>query len=148
MVKVIKISLVILKHRRNRVFSTLAVGTVITGLVVSGTPGRAAAATTSSDIYVDNAPPYCNGSPSTDPGKGTAADPFCTIGAATAIVQPGQTVMVEEGDLKGVSYPGQQTISVSGTASEPITFDGSNGGASASVDDFLRVGRVGVDQHH
>jgi hypothetical protein len=45
-----------------------------------------------------------------------AAQPFCTIQAAVAVVNPGQTVYVERG-----SYGGEVDITRSGTASAPIT---------------------------
>ncbi len=83
------------------------------------TPGarpKAAAATTaaggSTDLYVNNAA----GSGCSDTGSGTQAQPFCTIAAAAAVVQPGQTVIVEPGEYDST------TISVSGTAADPITF--------------------------
>lgn len=48
---------------------------------------------------------------------GSEGRPFCTIGAAAAVVEPGQTVLVEAG-----SYPESVTITRSGTADAPITF--------------------------
>jgi hypothetical protein len=47
-------------------------------------------AITPADLYVDQA--RC-----TSPGTGTSADPFCTIAAAAAVVQAGQTVYIEAG---------------------------------------------------
>jgi hypothetical protein len=77
---------------------------------------KAAAATAatagSTDLYVNDA----SGSGCSDTGSGTQAQPFCTIAAAAAVVQPGQTVIVEPGEYDPT------TISVSGTASDPITF--------------------------
>ncbi|MEW2564951.1 right-handed parallel beta-helix repeat-containing protein [Streptomyces griseorubiginosus] len=49
--------------------------------------------------------------------SGSQGRPFCTIGAAAAVVVPGQTVLVEAG-----SYPESVTITRSGTADAPITF--------------------------
>jgi hypothetical protein len=64
------------------------------------------------DLYVNDA----SGSGCSDTGSGTQAQPFCTIAAAAAVVQPGQTVIVEPGAYDST------TISVSGTAADPITF--------------------------
>ncbi|MFC1439234.1 right-handed parallel beta-helix repeat-containing protein [Streptacidiphilus sp. N1-10] len=52
-------------------------------------------------------------------GLGSATVPFCTISAAAAVVEPGQTVMVEPGQ-----YNESVTITRSGTADAPITFQG------------------------
>jgi hypothetical protein len=84
-------------------------------LAPAGRPALAAvtaATADSTDLYVDNA----SGSGCSDSGSGTQTQPFCTIAAAAAVVQPGQTVMVEPGEYDPT------TISVSGTASAPITF--------------------------
>lgn len=75
-------------------------------------PAGAAAPTS---LYVDNGP----GTNCSDSGPGSAAAPFCTISAAAAVVQPGQTVNVGQGD-----FPQQVDISARGTASAPITFVG------------------------
>ena len=68
------------------------------------------------DLYVDSqkadAASVCS-----DSGPGGESEPFCTIAEAASAVQPGQTVVVEPGDYTGT------TISVSGTAQAPITFD-------------------------
>jgi hypothetical protein len=85
--------------------------------------GSAAAATTPGDtLYVNNAAP----GPCSDsfPGGGTPAQPFCTVGAASKAAKPGQTVIIEPG-----LYP-PDTISASGTASQPITFLGARDGTS------------------
>jgi len=69
------------------------------------------------DLYVDN-DEVDGKADCSDSGPGSASEPFCTITEAASVVQPGQTVVVE---------PGQEyaptTISVSGTAQAPITFD-------------------------
>jgi hypothetical protein len=71
---------------------------------------------TGTDLYVDNqkvnAASVCS-----DSGPGSESEPFCTIAKAASVVNPGQTVVVEPGDYTGT------TISVSGTAQAPITFD-------------------------
>jgi PKD domain len=78
-----------------------------------------ASASTSTNLYVDNA----STANCSDSGSGTETQPFCTIAAAAAAVQPGQTVVVEPGDYAGA------TISVSGTASSPITFSAADDSA-------------------
>jgi PKD domain len=80
---------------------------------VSGGPAQADSPTAST-IYVDNA----SGSGCTDSGSGTYYVPFCTVQAAAAVVQPGQTVAITMG-----TYTGQVTLTHSGTAAAPITFD-------------------------
>ncbi|WP_167667287.1 right-handed parallel beta-helix repeat-containing protein [Micromonospora narathiwatensis] len=52
-----------------------------------------------------------------DTGPGTLAQPFCSIGAAAAVVTSGQTVDVGRG-----TYPERVTITSSGTPDQPITF--------------------------
>ena len=103
-------------------------------VVPSGGPDRAAAAvaapqaavgwvvpftpypSTGTDLYVDNQV-VNKTSVCSDSGPGSESEPFCTIAEAAGVVQPGQTVVVEPGDYTGT------TISVSGTAQAPITFD-------------------------
>lgn len=77
-----------------------------------GMPGGAVA--DSSYLYVNNA----DGAGCSDQGAGTAAQPFCTVSAAAAVVQPGQTVLVSAGQYATVD------ITRSGTAAAPITFEG------------------------
>ncbi|GAA1151951.1 hypothetical protein GCM10009664_19820 [Kitasatospora gansuensis] len=82
------------------------------GLPALGTAPALAAPT---DLYVDNAATAgCS-----DAGSGTRATPYCTVSAAAAAVEPGQTVHIGPGD-----YPGQVTLTRSGTAQAPITFAG------------------------
>lgn len=50
-------------------------------------------------------------------GDGSHDAPFCTISAAAAVAQPGQTVLVEPGN-----YPENVTLTQSGTSTAPITF--------------------------
>ncbi|WP_410814711.1 right-handed parallel beta-helix repeat-containing protein [Micromonospora sp. 067-2] len=64
-------------------------------------------------------------------GTGGSDDPFCTISAAAAVVQAGQTVLVEPGHYEEVL-----TITRSGTADAPITF------RASAVRGDVRVGRV------
>jgi hypothetical protein len=84
---------------------------------------RAATGSGDTDLYVDNATQTCS-----DSGSGTQTQPFCTIAAAAAAVQPGQTVVVEAGNF----YAGA-TISVSG-----VTFLAANG--TDGYDSAVRVG--------
>src|ERR1700689_3382942 len=103
-------------------------GALAAGVVLTTPADHAAAAVSPSGIYVDNrSGENCSDTAS---DSGTEAQPFCTIAAAAAVVQPGQTVLVEPGTYAPV------TISVSGTASEPITFQGAAGGGPgvATVD--------------
>ncbi len=103
----------------------VAVGVVAAGM--AALPAMAEAAT-GSTIYVDNTNKSC-----TDSGSGTTVAPFCTISAAAAAAQPGQTVQVAYGEYAST------TITRSGTVGEPITFDGDIGdeGAGAMVGDQL-----------
>ncbi|GAA1138521.1 hypothetical protein F4556_005365 [Kitasatospora gansuensis] len=85
-----------------------------TALAVLGLPIPAASAAVTT-LYVNNAASAnCS-----DAGTGTAARPYCTIGAATRVVEPGQTVQVEG------SYPESVTLTRSGTPEQPIVFAGS-----------------------
>jgi hypothetical protein len=52
-----------------------------------------------------------------DSGSGTVEQPFCTVGAAAAVVTAGQTVEIAAG-----TYPERVTIPRSGTPDRPITF--------------------------
>src|SRR5581483_264080 len=63
-------------------------------------------------LYVDGSSASC-----TDGGTGTQAAPFCTIGAAAAVVAAGQTVQVAPG-----VYRESVTVRSSGTSSAPIVF--------------------------
>jgi Right handed beta helix region len=93
---------------------------LVAGIALPGHPAAAqaagAAAVAGADLYVSNEA----GSGCSDSGSGTASQPFCTITAAAAAVQPGQTVIVEPGNYDDV------TISRSGTSSAPITFLAAN----------------------
>ncbi|MFC0526642.1 right-handed parallel beta-helix repeat-containing protein [Phytohabitans kaempferiae] len=60
-----------------------------------------------------------------DSGAGTPEQPFCTIGAAAAVVTAGQTVEMSHG-----IYRERVTVTRSGTPDQPITFRGT---ATSSV---------------
>ncbi|MER5637792.1 PKD domain-containing protein [Kitasatospora sp. NPDC002227] len=103
-------------------------GSAALALAVLTPAGSAVAADGPGDtLYVAKA----NCSPT---GPGTKAQPFCTVQAAADAVQPGQTVKVGPGN-----YAEQVSLTRSGTADHPITFDG--GG-------ILAPARIGATQQH
>ncbi|MEP6624382.1 MAG: right-handed parallel beta-helix repeat-containing protein, partial [Acidimicrobiia bacterium] len=73
-------------------------------------------------LNVDRNNPSC-----TNSGTGTAAAPFCTISAAALKVTAGKTVSVASG-----TYPEKVTVTVSGTATAPVTFAAAPG-ASVTI---------------
>ncbi|MEH0982284.1 PKD domain-containing protein [Micromonospora sp. CPCC 205556] len=73
---------------------------------------EAPAQATVENLYVNQAAANCS-----DQGPGAKTEPFCTIGAAAAVVTAGQTVWVAGG-----SYPERVTIPASGTYELPIGF--------------------------
>ncbi|WP_371477089.1 PKD domain-containing protein [Kitasatospora sp. NBC_00315] len=78
-------------------------------------PAATAATADVSTLFVDNSiPSRCS-----DSGSGTQAAPFCSISAAAAAAQPGQTVEVAYG--WGGDY-GPAQITRSGEPGRPITF--------------------------
>lgn len=94
----------------------LAAGLAVTLLVAAAMSGGPAHADTAqpSTLYVNN------GVACGDSSSGTQAAPFCTVQAAADVVVPGQTV-----DVVWSSAPYSPfTVSRSGTASEPVTFQG------------------------
>ncbi|MFI6237788.1 PKD domain-containing protein [Micromonospora sp. NPDC050784] len=83
-------------------------------LVGTALPAQADAPPT---LYVrQNAATGCS-----DQFPGTLAQPFCTIGAAAAVVTAGQSV-----DIGGGNYRERVTIPTSGTPEQPVTFFASN----------------------
>ena len=90
---------------------------VLTGGALVGTalPAQADAPTT---LYVRQNP----AADCSDQYPGTLAQPFCTIGAAAAVVTPGQSV-----DVGGGDYRERVTIRTSGTPEQPVTFFASSG---------------------
>jgi hypothetical protein len=114
----------------------LTTGALAAGVVLASPADHAAAAVSTSSIYVDDrSGENCSDTAS---DSGTEAQPFCTIAAAAAVVQPGQTVFVEPGTYAPV------TISVSGSASEPITFQGAAGGSNGELAGIATVGSAGL----
>ncbi|MEV4559843.1 right-handed parallel beta-helix repeat-containing protein [Kitasatospora sp. NPDC049285] len=88
---------------------------VPTAMVPAGATTTGPMASSASTLYV------ANQAACSDAGQGSAAQPFCTVSAAAAVVAPGQTVRVEPG-----SYHEQLRISRSGTDAAPITFVAEN----------------------
>ncbi|MDG4835637.1 DUF1565 domain-containing protein [Micromonospora sp. WMMD967] len=76
--------------------------------VAAPAPAAAWAASAGTEVYVSRS----NCKPA---GDGSEAAPYCTIGAALAVAQPGQTVLVQAGD-----YAENVTVTRSGTESAPI----------------------------
>lgn len=99
-----------------RQYAVAAAGALTFALVA---PLSASADTAGSTLYVNNA----SASGCSNSGPGTEAVPFCTIQAAVAVVNPGQTVYIERG-----VYGGEVDITRSGTASAPITITGPTAG--------------------
>ncbi|MFI7603567.1 hypothetical protein ACIBTV_00400 [Micromonospora sp. NPDC049366] len=98
------------------------------GLVAPATPAGAAPAASqapvaqaaSSEVYVSRTYcPYPGGT-----GDGTVDRPYCTISAAAAVAQPGQTILVQPG-----SYTETVAVTRSGASGAPITFRAVNGPA-------------------
>ncbi|RAJ42665.1 PKD domain-containing protein [Kitasatospora sp. SolWspMP-SS2h] len=84
-----------------------------TGIVT--VPAVSTAQAAPADIYVNNWGGTCS-----DTGGGTAAQPFCTISAAAAVVRPGQTVRV----VGITTYDEAVHLTRSGTPEQPIVFLG------------------------
>ncbi|MEU6232646.1 right-handed parallel beta-helix repeat-containing protein [Kitasatospora sp. NPDC047058] len=104
----------------------LVVGAALIGSVGLPAVGSVGAAAAGSTLYVNNAA----GANCTDVGSGAPGAPFCTVGAAAAVVQPGQTVEIAEG-----TYAEDLTVTRSGTEAAPVTFrsapvGGSGGGVA------------------
>ncbi|WP_063832371.1 MULTISPECIES: right-handed parallel beta-helix repeat-containing protein [Streptomyces] len=105
----------------SRIRTALAVGATLLGTVALPAVGAGSAAAAGGTLSVNNAA----GANCTDSGTGTEAAPFCTIAAAAAVVQPGQTVEIADG-----TYNENLTITRSGTAEAPITFRAKGGNSS------------------
>src|SRR5215475_12782656 len=92
----------------------LSIAAVVAVVVGSGLVAADAAASEVADLWVSGANTNC-----TDAGVRTQAQPYCTIGAAAAVVSAGQTVHVIT-----AGYPEHVTIARSGTPDAPIVFTG------------------------
>ncbi|MER5637392.1 PKD domain-containing protein [Kitasatospora sp. NPDC002227] len=117
--------------RLRRLAGAIAVGTTI---LSGGLPALPAAATDlPATLYVDH-----NNQDCTDAGPGSdSLTPLCTVAAATALAQPGQTVLIG-GDTP---YREQLAITRSGKPGLPITFAGVGGEAY-----FGGIEAQGLDQ--
>ncbi|WP_405004786.1 PKD domain-containing protein [Kitasatospora purpeofusca] len=103
---------------------TLAAATAVLGLPGPASAGPTAEAGTT--IHVNNSGDRA----CSDRGPGTFAQPYCTISAAAAVVEPGQTVRI----WPGRNYRESVRITRSGTPDRPITFLGVPDGNPADRD--------------
>jgi hypothetical protein len=92
---------------------TAAVAFTVGSVVGAVAPAQAAAPAV---LYVNRAHVDCS-----DSGPGSSAEPFCTIGAAAAVVTAGQTVQVSAD-----RYEERVTIAASGTPDQPIVIRGAS----------------------
>src|SRR5690348_6719587 len=100
---------------RRRHMAGLLAAVVVAGASLSGAAPAAAATDT---LYVNNtAAATCS-----DSGSGSQSQPYCTIMAAVAVAQPGQTVLIT-----GI-YGEHMVLSRSGMPGAPITFQGTGPG--------------------
>lgn len=95
---------------------TTAMAFAVATAGVIAVPQQAGAAAANTTLYVNNMVGTC-----TDSGTGTQDVPYCTIQAAAAEAAPGDTVLVAGSDYS--TYGENVTISNSGTAAAPITFE-------------------------
>ncbi|MEV7329804.1 PKD domain-containing protein [Micromonospora sp. NPDC093244] len=107
---------------RKSLFSGL-VTTVLTGGALMGTTVPAHADTPTTLYVRQNPSANCS-----DAYPGTLAQPFCSIGAAAAIVTAGQTV-----DIGGGVYLERVNVTASGTPQQPIVFTTNASSNSATV---------------
>jgi hypothetical protein len=77
-------------------------------------------AVTVTTLHVNNRSAFCSDTSGT---AGSSATPFCTIQAAANAATAGDTVEIFGGAANAVVYPGDVTITHSGTAAAPITFE-------------------------
>ena len=80
-------------------------------------------------LYVNKMSAFCSDTSST---AGASATPFCTIQAAADAARAGDTVEIFGGAANAVAYPGSFTVTHSGTAAAPISFE--------SVGRYVQVG--------
>ena len=101
-----------LTYQRAKLLVAAVSAVAIAGVVAVPQATEAMAGTT---LYVSNTAQSC-----TDSGAGEQASPYCTIQAAAHAAAPGDTVVITGNDY--LPYPAT-TISTSGTAAAPITFE-------------------------
>ncbi|GAA1140681.1 hypothetical protein GCM10009664_06660 [Kitasatospora gansuensis] len=104
---------------------------------VLGLPAPAATAATGDTLYVTKASANCS-----DSGPGSQARPFCTIGAAAAVAEPGQTVRVSKD-----TYVENVRITRSGSAQAPITFLGGSASLEGRTGDSAAALTLSGAQH-
>ncbi|MET8462774.1 DUF1565 domain-containing protein [Micromonospora zamorensis] len=100
-------------------------GPTMPAMAAAPEPVARTAAGPANELYVSKG--HCS-----SVADGTEEAPYCTISAAAAVAQPGQTVLVQPGN-----YPETVAFTQSGTETAPITFRAVN-----TVDGWVRVGRV------
>ena len=117
---------------KRRVAVTAAIALSIATL----TPLAAHAASSGgATYYVSGTDTLCN-----DSGPGTQTEPFCTIQAAAgAATAPGDTVLIGQG-----TYSGEVTITASGTAADPITFEPQAGPGSVAIANSAATDEYGL----
>ncbi|GAA4847679.1 right-handed parallel beta-helix repeat-containing protein [Kitasatospora terrestris] len=108
--------------------SAVLVVAAATGIVTLPTVQAAGAAP--AELVVNGYAESCS-----DTGSGTAAQPFCTVSGAAAVVQPGQTVKVVGGLT---TYREAVHLTRSGTPEQPITFLGT----TAPLGDFNQAAQL------
>lgn len=103
--------------RRVRARTALSLG--VTLGVLAAAPARAG------DLHVDGANPNC-------PGSGTAADPFCEVGAAIQVAAPGDRVIVAPGVyVENLDFHGKAIVVESAAGPAVTVLDG--GGLASCV---------------
>ncbi len=101
------------------------VGPAVPAVAAAPAPAAQAVAASATELYVSNQ----DCAPNAD---GSEQAPYCTISAAAAVVQPGQTVLVQPGN-----YPESVSFTRSGTETAPITFRAVN-----AFNGWVYVGRT------
>lgn len=114
----------------------LSMAVAVGGYVVLPT-AEAATGSDGSTLYVNNRTTTGCSDSTTD----SSVTPYCTVQAAADVVEPGQTVKIVAG-----AYAGTLTISRSGTAAEPIRFEGSiyTGNTNAPTTTAIGVAGTGL----
>jgi parallel beta-helix repeat protein len=111
-----------------RPFRAVLAGTSLLALLLSVGMSQAIVFAASTNLYVDASSSSCN-----DAGLGTPSQPYCSIGKAAQLAQPGDTVAVTGGTYTGTSV----NTTYTGTSASPITFTASPGVTiSGGIDAF------------
>jgi len=109
----------------------VSIGSLVALPASAAGAAAAASAAGATTILVDTMSPYCS---DTSAMAGSATTPYCTIQAAANAATAGATVEIFGGAANAVSYPEDVTITHSGTAAAPITFE--------SIGHYARLGSV------